>query len=420
MAAVASPERSVPLNSVSPVSVPPVMPSRRAGVAALAALLFMVAIIVGARIYARASSFESTDDAFLDAHITGIAPKVAGRVANVLVTDNQDVKKGELLVEIDPGDFDAQVAQRKAALIFAQANELSAQASYEQSVAHLTTLQATVEQEEAGALASTAQAEQANADLARARELFAKKVNTPQDLDKAIATAKSDRALVELTGKRVNGARSQLAEGQQSVNSEKAKIETARAQITQAEADLQLANLNASYARIVAPEDGRITRKAVEPGSYAQVGQTLFSLVSRDVWVSANFKENQIGAMRPGQVTDVVIDALPGREFKARVDSIQAGSGARFSLLPPENATGNYIKVVQRVPVKLTFVDQPQSELRLGPGVSVVPTVSIGAFHFSWLSMVGLIFFAMVGVGVILWLGLRPRPPSPPKTETPN
>jgi membrane fusion protein (multidrug efflux system) len=346
----------------------------------------------------------------MDAHITGIAPKIAGRVANVLVTDNQDVKKGELLVEIDPGDFDAQVAQRKAALIFAQANEASAQASYEQSVAHLTTLQATVEQEQAGAVASAAQAEQADADLARAQELFAKKVNTPQDLDKATATAKSDRALVVLTGKRVNGARSQLAEGQQSVNSEKAKIETARAQITQTEADLHLANLNASYARIVAPEDGRITRKAVEPGSYAQVGQTLFSLVSRDVWVSANFKENQIGAMRPGQETEVAIDALPGQEFKARVDSIQAGSGARFSLLPPENATGNYIKVVQRVPVKLTFVDQPRSDLRLGPGVSVVPTVSIGTYHFSWLAIAVLTLFAMFGTGLIFWLGLRPRP----------
>ena len=154
----------------------------------------------------------------------------------------------------------------------------------------------------------------------------------------------------------------------------------AEAQAACAQADLDQARLNLSYTKICAPVSGRVTRKSVEPGSYVQVGETLLAVVEPDVWVLASFKETQLTDMRPGQPVSVSVDTYPGVEFAAHVDSIQRGTGARFSLLPPENATGNYVKVVQRVPVKIVFDDRKQVEqYLLGPGMSVVPTVNTGA-----------------------------------------
>lgn len=299
-------------------------------------------------IFARASSWESTDDAFLDAHIVGVASKVAGRVARVHFTDNAEVQEGALLLEIEPGDFEAQSAQRRAAVASAQAGVGAAEAALAEAQAHLGTLQAAVEQEQAGARAGQAQSAKAEASLVRTRQLSAQKIVPPQDLENAEATALTNAAIAELAARRVAGAESQLAEGRARLGSAQAKLETARAQVQQAEADLRLAELNGSYARLTAPQAGRATRKAVEPGAYVQVGQTLLSLVSAELWVTANFKESQIALMRPGQEVEVEVDAAGGQVFRGHVDSLQAGAGARFSLLPPENATGIFIKVVQR------------------------------------------------------------------------
>jgi membrane fusion protein (multidrug efflux system) len=228
-------------------------------------------------------------------------------VARVLVDDNQHVNKDDLLVELDPRDFQAQLAQARANLAAAQA-----------------------------------EAARARADARRYVDLLRGKAVSRQDVDTAVA---KDRA--------------------------------AAAQIAQLEAAVREAELNLSYARIVAPETGRVTRKSVEPGSYVQVGQTLFSIVPDRLWVVANFKESQLRYMRPGQPAEIVVDAYPDHVLRGHVDSIQRGSGARFSLLPPENATGNYVKVVQRVPVKIVFDQPPDPGRPLGPGMSVEPTVKV-------------------------------------------
>jgi membrane fusion protein (multidrug efflux system) len=156
-----------------------------------------------------------------------------------------------------------------------------------------------------------------------------------------------------------------------------AGVVTAGATVQQAEAKLRQAELNLSYTQVAAPEDGRVTRRVVEQGAYIQPGQALMAIVPRRYWVIANFKEIQLTHMRPGQPVEVGVDAYPGRTFKGHVESIQSGAGARFSLFPPENATGNYIKVVQRVPVKILLDDLPGNDLALGPGMSVVPTVRV-------------------------------------------
>ncbi|MBV9391388.1 MAG: HlyD family secretion protein, partial [Verrucomicrobia bacterium] len=208
--------------------------------------------------------------------------------------------------------------------------------------------------------------------------------------------------------KKVTADQASVIEAQARVNTIIALLQSVAAQVQESDANLETARLNQSYTVINAPENGRISHKSVEPGDYVQAGQTLTALVPENIWVTANFKEDQISLMRPGQPAKIKIDALHGRTFRAHVDSIQAGSGARFSLLPPENATGNYVKVVQRVPVKIVFDEQPESGLPLGPGESVVPRVQVQEFNYSWLDLTVYAGMVVVVVGLILWLGLRP------------
>ena len=188
----------------------------------------------------------------------------------------------------------------------------------------------------------------------------------------------------------------------------KRSLQYVLAQEQENEANVEAAQLNDSYTKMFAPESGRVTHKSVEPGDYVQVGQNLLALVPSNIWVTANFKENQLDLMRPGQPVEIEVDALGGRTFKGHVDSVQMGSGAAFSLLPPENATGNYVKVVQRVPVKILFDSIPDVGLPLGPGESVVPTVKVQDFHYSALQL--MIAAALTGAAIlgVLWWGTRP------------
>jgi len=310
---------------------------RRPAVIVVAAALAIAGIAYGAFTMFHSFTHESTDDAFVDAHISLTAPKIAGRVAAVHIDDNQDVKKGDLLIEIDPADAEAALAQAKAKLGHDQAAQLKA-----------------------------------DQDLKRQQDLFGKGAISPQDRDTAI----------------------------QNTATTKADVQTDKAAIQQAE-------LNLSYTKIFAPEDGRVTKKAVEPGDYVQVGQNLFALVMPERWTTANFKETQLRNMRPGQRAEVSVDAYPDHPLRGHVDSIQAGSGARFSLLPPENATGNYVKVVQRVPVKIVFDEQPDVQRVLGPGMSVVPTVAVsdGAGVLLTVVSIGIALAIGVIVGAALWIG---------------
>jgi membrane fusion protein, multidrug efflux system len=320
-------------------------------------------------------------------HSVNISSKVAGRVARVVVTDNQEVKKGDVLVELDPRDFDAQVNEQKAALNSAVAQLDAARAGLEQGLAHVLTLQATVESDQAAAEAARAQADLGAKDLKRSEDLYNQKVISSQDLDNARASAKATQETLNSDLKKVVSDQAQVNEAKAQVGAITAVVQSQQAKIDQSTASLDTATLNQSYSKVYAPEDGRVTRKSVAAGDYVQAGQSMFALVPDDVWITANFKENQIGLMRPGQPVEIDVDALPGHEFEGRVDSIQAGSGAAFSLLPPENATGNYVKVVQRVPVKLVFNQQPDAGLPLGPGESVVPTVKVQDFHYSPLAL---------------------------------
>jgi membrane fusion protein (multidrug efflux system) len=366
--------------------------------------------VAGLYFFAQAMSYESTDDAFIDAHTVDVAPKISGRIEKVSIDDNWRVKRGDPIVEIDPRDYDAQLRQRQAALESTKAQANSAQAAVEQQIANVKSLQATLDQDKADQQAYQAQADQTADNLHRQQDLYNNRVVSVQDLINAKDSDRSAQANLDAAKMKVVSAEAQLVEGQAEVRTYEALFQYVLAQVKANQANTEAAQLNDSYTKVFAPESGRITNKSVEPGDYVQVGQNLLALVPTDIWVIANFKENQIRLMRPGQPVEIEVDAL-GKTFKGHVDSIQAGSGAAFSLLPPENATGNYVKVVQRVPVKIRFNSIPDVSLPLGPGESIVPTVKVQDFRYSALQLI--IAAVLTGAAIlgVLWWGTRPAKP---------
>jgi membrane fusion protein (multidrug efflux system) len=375
-------------------------------------LAFAFAVIVGLVYMVNSSAYQSTDDAFVDGHIVPVSAQVAGRVQSVYVDDNQSVSQGHVVVELDPRDFDVAVRQKAAALASSQAQAVATQAAGQQAIAHVKTEQATVESDQATAAADAAQSDKAQSDLKRNEDLFKTKVVSPQDVDQFRATAKSAQATLTAAEKKVLSDEALVSEAQAQVDTYVGLLQTVNAQIRESEANLASTKLNQSYTRVLAPESGWVTQKSVESGAYVQAGQNLFALVPKRVWVTANFKEDQIRQMRPGQPVEVGVDALHGQRFRGHIDSIQAGSGARFSLLPPEDATGNYVKVVQRVPVKIVF-DEPlntENGLPFGPGESVVPTVKVSDPNYSPIKVGIALVVIAVGNLFVVRRGLRKRP----------
>jgi membrane fusion protein, multidrug efflux system len=346
--------------------VTPPPPPRKKGyklkfvLAGTALLVVLIAVIFYFFVFI--APYESTDDAFIDGYVSLISPRVPGQVARLMVTDNQEVKEGDVLVEIDPRDYGTSLSQAKADLAAAnsQAN---------QSRAQVNVSEAKLVQAQAAVTAAEAQAQRANDDLKRYQSVESRAVSKSA-LDLAQAQARSANANLESAYSQTNAAEAEV------VLSE-AGVETATAAAQQAEAKLQQAELNLSYTKIIAPMDGRVTARTVQLGHYILPGQALLALVPKDVWVTANFKETQLTYMHAGQPVELSMDAFPNRKFKGKVDSLQAGTGARFSLLPPENAVGNYIKVVQRVPVKIVFDEELPTNLDIAPGMSVVPIVKV-------------------------------------------
>ena len=333
------------------------LPRTLAAIAAAA-----VAVAAGVYYFQYILPFESTDDAFVEGHVTAVASQVSGRVARLLVRDNQEVKRGDLLLEIDPRDYEAKLAQ-------AQANLTAAKSQLEESKAQFAAAAATEQESIANLAAVEARASYAMTNLARLQSIGISGVSQDQ-IDAAQTQVRSTSADVVVAGDKINATSSQARLCL-------ANIGTAKANVAQAEAAVRQAELNLSYTKVTAPDAGRITRRVVEQGNYIQPGQSLLAIVPEKIWVVANFKETQLTHMRPGQPAEVEVDAYPQFKFKGHVDSIQNGAGARFSLFPPENATGNYIKVVQRVPVKIVLDELPDSSLALGPGMSVVPKVRV-------------------------------------------
>jgi membrane fusion protein (multidrug efflux system) len=325
------------------------------------ALIFGALAIGGVLYWLHARHLESTDDAFIDGHVSQVSPQIGGRVTAILVRDNQVVAAGQPLVEIDQRDMQVRLEQ-------ALAQQAQTAAQLAQVRATLAVRQADLGQAEATIRVADADLEQAQQDLSRYRSINPRAI-TRQQVDNANAAMRSAAA-------RRDAAR-QAAAGM------RAQIEVTRAQIAAAEASLRVdaanvdnARLQLSYTTIAAPAPGRITRRTVELGNYVSAGQALLAIVQPGFWVTANYKETQLTDMHPGQPATVHIDAFPGHDIAAHVDSLQTGTGALFSALPPENATGNYVKVTQRLPVKIVF-DEDVGALALAPGMSVTPTVTV-------------------------------------------
>ena len=327
-------------------------------------VIVLALAIAGLLWWLHARNFESTDDAFVDTHIVRLAPQTSGRVTAVYVDDNALVEEGHPVIDIDSADVktkvaqaDAQRAQARAGVETARAQIVVNQADYRQSVSDLA--------------AAEAVAVKAAQDLARYRALMA--INpaavAPQQLDQAEATARQTAAQRDSAR---NLTRTRLAQ----VAASRTQVASNRDQVKAAEASLQDANVNLGYNKLVAPVSGHVVQKTVAVGNYVQAGTQLLAIVPLQIWVTANFKETQLALMRVGQPVTVKVDACPASTVTGKIDSIQRGAGQAFGILPPENATGNYVKVVQRVPVKI-ILDSLPHECPLGPGMSVSPKVRV-------------------------------------------
>jgi membrane fusion protein (multidrug efflux system) len=312
---------------------------------------------------------ESTDDAFTDGRAVMIAPQVAGNVVTLAIDDNQFVHRGDLLVEIDPRPYRAARDQAAGQLKLAEA-QLEA-AKLQLSIAEVT-YPARKQSAEAALYAARAQEAKAEADLRRQRAL-PPGATTRELVDQATAAAAQAEAAVRQ-------AEAQLAEAdlvQQNIDAARAQVKQLEGQVAAARAALEQAEINLGFTNVTAPQDGWITKRNVELGNFVQPGQQILAIVSPQVWITANFKETQLDRMRPGQKVMIRVDAYPALSLTGHVDSIQKGSGSKFTAFPPENATGNFVKIVQRVPVKIDIDSGLDPKLPLPLGISVEPTVSV-------------------------------------------
>ena len=337
---------------------------RRRRVLIAGALLLAVLVVLGVLWWWYESGFATTTDAFIDTHVVNVSPQVAGQVIRVPVQDNQLVQPGEVLVELDP-------AQYQLALQQAMANQEQAQTALGQANANVAVAEASLAQANADLASARATAIRAQRDLKRYQTL--RSVNARAvaraTVDEAVANARTAVAQQRAAQQRVVSAQAQ-------VKAAEAAVAGARARIATSQAGVQQARLNLGYATVTALVRGHVANRTVTVGTYVTPGQALMAIVPLHLWVTANFKETAIPRLRPGQSASIHIDACPGADARGHVVSIQRGSGEAFALLPPENATGNYIKVVQRVPVRIALDSVPAGCV-LGPGMSVEPKVRV-------------------------------------------
>jgi membrane fusion protein (multidrug efflux system) len=369
-------------------------------------------VIVGFFLWRYFSSYESTDDAQIDGHVNSISPRVSGHVISLKVQDNQYVEVGTLLAEIDPADY--QVLVQRAEADYEDAKATADAASVDipiisvNTTSQLSSAVADVRSARAGVNAARQQSEAAKAnlqqaeannakaqnDLIRYKQLVDKQEISQQQYDQAIAGARAGAAAVESARATADAVQAQIAQaegklaqaeasersantGPKQLAATRAKAQSAQAAALRKKADLDQALLNLKYTKIIAPVTGIVSNRTVEVGQNVSIGQELMKIIPLDdIWVTANFKETQLRDMTPGQKATISVDAT-GARYRGHVDSIAGASGARFSLLPPENATGNYVKVVQRVPVKIVFEPGETWEHKLRPGMSVEPKVWI-------------------------------------------
>lgn len=310
--------------------------------AILAVVIGVVAIFFGIYIH-HEMQYQSTDDAYVETTTVNVAPRVSGQIEEVYVTDNQFVKEGDLVAVIDPEDYKIKLEQADSTYEKIKLDQSNAKAN-------LTAAQSNIDL--------------AKKDLERYRNLYEQGAVSKQTYDAAVV--KYDSAQADLT------------QANQALFSDKSGKTVADANLRTAKATKDKAALDLSYTKIYAPQSGTVSSRRVEKGMYVTAGAPLFTLVPEEVWVVANFKENQLTNMKPGQTVDIKIDTYPGKVFKGKVDSIQRASGAKSSLFPPENAVGSFVKIVQRIPVKIVFTeDIDSSQFNIVPGMSVVPKVKV-------------------------------------------
>lgn len=382
----------------------------RRWVLAVVALFLAAGAFYLVRAVLRARTRVSTDDAFIQAEVVDVSPRVASHVARLLVVDNQHVKAGDLLLELDPRDFEARLNQARADLAAAVATHDAAEinvdlvattsgagvreaaAGVEQARRQTQAARQELAQRRAETLAAEAEVDRSRAAATRYASLRGTGAVSRQEADDALAAYRTAQARLEAARRAERAAAAQVQQQSAQVGASRARLTgalaapdqvrysraqaaQARAEIAQKQAAVRQAELELSYTKLRAPTTGRITRKEVQRGDYVQVGQRLLSIVPDSVYVVANFKETQLERIRPGQPVRIKVDAYPDTVFQGVVQGIQAGSGAAFSLLPPENATGNFVKVTQRVPVKILLTGPPDSTRVLGPGMSVEPEI---------------------------------------------
>jgi len=377
----------------------------------------LLLIIVGAGLYYWRSTFhEDTDDAQVDGDLYQVSSRVTGQVVKVYVEDNQTVQAGQVLAEVDPTDYVVALNQAKANLASAQAAAIQAQVNVpitatttstqvSTSSSDVRSVEAQIAQSQNQAAAAQQRIEQARANAAKAQldvdrytPLVQKDVISKQQYDAALATAASTKASVleaqasliaqqdatRQAQQKLSQSRSTANEsaknGPQQVKAQQAKAQAAVADVQQAQARVQQAELNLGYTRITAPTTGIVNKKNVQVGANLSIGQDLLTIIPvTNLWITANFKETQLDKIKPGQKVDIKVDALGGRHFTGTVAQVGGATGSRLSLFPPENATGNYVKVVQRIPVRINFtnLDQENKDFALRPGFSVTPDVEV-------------------------------------------
>ena len=304
----------------------------------------VVAVILTALYAFNASKYQSTDDAYVETTTVQVAPRVSGQIIEVYIDDNQKIKKGDLVAKIDPADYEIKVAQAQAKYERALLNQKNALATRDAAESEITS---------------------AKADLDRYKKLYQGGAVSKQALDNA--QTRYDNALA---GK--------MSAEQAVMSKDMNGTKVADAEIKELKAQLDQAKLNLSYTNIYAPQDGTVSSRKVEEGLYVNVGSPLFTIVPNEVWVVANFKENQLRHMKAGQSVEIKVDTYPNTTFKGKIDSIQRSSGAKSSMFPPENAVGSFVKIVQRIPVKIVFDEKIDSnEYNIVPGMSVVPKVKV-------------------------------------------
>jgi len=367
-------ENTIPLNSVA--ARPPAASATQKGKTrngpprrflVIGAIVAVLALFFGVRYWMYASTHEDTDDAYVTGNTHQISSRITGTVEQLLVDDNWHVTAGQPPLKLDPPDYQVQLQKDRASYMQAQAQLL-------QASAQIPLVEAQLAQAQAQADSSKANSDYLRRTFERNSQLFyqGRGVISKQDLDTAQSQAETSVATYKANLAAVNVAKENLKVAH-------AQEEAARAEAEAAQAQVKNSELQLSYCTIVAPVSGRIAEKTVQTGNRVSVGQALLAVVEDNVWIEANFKETQLERIRVGQPVNIKIDALPHYRFKGRVDSLQPGSGSNFALLPPDNATGNFIKIVQRVPVKILFDPESIKAVRdkIVPGLSTEPSIAV-------------------------------------------